>query len=176
MKWKKFLFSGLGGLAVAAVAWVARRGQRRRSIGEPLPIPDDVGVITIETEEIEQTYRRRTYLSKVVYTCHPTKFRVWSFLRKPGGGETQAPSERIYHISPVTYFRSRSRDDRTSLAAEEFYATLHLPLNGGRESLSGHIAQGANLEFHKCHVGGSMNGVKTGDQVVAAPIRAFQFS
>lgn len=177
MRWKKWFWSGLGGALMGAGAIFASRYRRRKKahFGRPEPIPEDVEGIEIETEELELRYRDEPYFSRAVYHCSPTPFRVWSLLQADSPA-LSGRGRRIFYVQPEILFRAAGQD-RTSekLAEERFYATLHVysPLPG--RSVAAHIARGQLLEFRKCHVGGSMNGVETGDKIVTmAPVASFQ--
>ena len=64
-------------------------------------------------------------------------------------------------------------DDSDVLQEEKFYATLNSSIDGG--VIPDTIARNALIEFHKCHVGGSMNGIETGAKVVSrSPIELFE--
>ena len=64
-------------------------------------------------------------------------------------------------------------DDSDVLHEEKFYATLHSSIDGG--VIPDPIDQNALIEFHKCHVGGCMNGIETGAKVVStSPIELFE--
>ena len=177
MKWKKWAATGLSGLAVGAVALVARNRRRKRLSEMPKPIPEDVGTVTIETDWLDLTYRDRPYVSRTVYTCNPTKFFVWSIFKSQKDAESESePSLRIFHISPVLEFQSVEGEDLQSFVEEKFYATLHLRSERTKRTLPEHLARGDYLEFRKCHVGGSMNGVLTGDRILTtSPVALFEF-
>ena len=73
----------------------------------------------------------------------------------------------------VIEFKSSDGEEVEVLQEEKFYATLHC-LIAGRVSAD-RIAEGALIEFHKCHVGGSMNGIETGEKVVSrSPVAHFE--
>ncbi|HSR68466.1 MAG TPA: hypothetical protein VLU25_11025 [Acidobacteriota bacterium] len=183
---KKHRWLGLGGLVVGgAVALWANRS-RKKSQEAPTPIPDDVGEVEIITEERRISHRGKDYRSRAVYHCTPTRFRVWSFLASgsggPGGEESGSGKPRglpIYYVSPRVFVRPQEGKDEPPsqvLSEEKFYATIHVYVEDRREPLAGCIARGRVVEFHKCHVGGSLNGVETGDRIISmAPVHEFQF-
>ncbi|HSR52887.1 MAG TPA: hypothetical protein VLV83_18840 [Acidobacteriota bacterium] len=182
-RFKKHKWLGLGslgGLVLGAAAVWAKRS-RRKAREAPLPIPPDVAEVDILTEERLITHRDRDYLSQAVYRCTPTRFRVWSFLASGGGqgGDQGKPRGLpIYYVSPRVFIRPRGEDEseRQVLSEEKFYATLHVYVEDRSEPLPGCIGKGRLVEFHKCHVGGSLNGVETGDRIVTmAPVEDFHF-
>lgn len=177
MKWKNWVATGLSGLAVGAVALVARSRRKKRRSEMPKPIPEDVGTVIIETEWLDLTYRDRPYSSRTVYTCHPTKFFVWSIFQSNTDVDSENnPGLRIFHVSPVLEFQAVDGEDLQSFVEEKFYATLHLRSEQTRRAIPEHLAHGDYLEFSKCHVGGSMNGVLTGDRILTtAPVARFEF-
>ena len=163
LRWRKFLFPGLSGALVGFAAVLARRRSRRAS--SPREVPSSDKRILIVTEEQARPCRGREYLSRATYTCEPSPFKVWQFLRPSGGSNGQAPSQRLYHITPVIEFKLSDGGKAEVLQEEKFYATLY-SLIAGRVTAD-RIAEGALIEFHKCHVGGSMNGIETGEKVVS---------
>ncbi len=176
MKWRKLLWGGLSGLALGVVAVVARKRQSRRRAESPVAIPENIRILTIETEQLDLTYRGRPYHSRTVYTCNPTRFFVWSIFQGRDSGQEPEPSLRIFHVEPVVEFQSTDGEDLQKLAEESFYATLHLRGQEQGPSLAEQLARGAYLEFKKCHVGGSMNGVLTGDKILTtSPVAHFEF-
>jgi len=176
VKWKKLLVTGLGGLAFGAVAVVAQKRRKKRRAEAPQPIPGHVKLVEIETEPLDLTYRDQPYQSRSRYTCSPTQFSVWSLLEAGADSdEKEGKGLRIFHVTPVIEFFSQ--EGRTETVAEEkFYATLHLRCEKSHRHLPEHLARGDYAEFHKCHVGGSMNGVPTGDRVLTTtPVADFEF-
>ncbi len=173
--WKKILnWGGLGTLALGA-AWVARK--RRRGNGEkPVPVPDSAQRIEIVTEERKNVLEGKTYHSRAHYRLEPTRFRVWSFLRQPEDDESAHKGQRIYHVTPeVRVFPIDDPENPSIVREERYYATLHLYTEGRRDPIPSHLARGHLVEFKKCHVGGSVNGVETGEKVISlAPVARFE--
>ena len=181
MKWRRLVIGGLSGLAVGAVALVTRRRRELSKVGQPSEIPDDLESLLVDTEPHDVTYRGQTYLSQTSYACRPTRFFVLSVLSADESGnpsEGKKGREKIYHVSPTIRMSSSAEEEVQTLPEEKFYATLHLRMEeGGRRTLSGHLGKGYHLVFRKCHVGGSMNGVPTGEEVVTlSPVEHFEFS
>lgn len=162
------------------VAAVVTRKRRFRQTGRPIRVPDELESVLIDTEPFPVSYRGQGYLSQTSYLCHPTPFFVLSVL---GVGEPEASSggkanrEKIYHVSPTIRMSSPVDEDVQTLPEERFYATLYLRVQEGRKNLPGHLGKGYHLVFRKCHVGGSMNGVPTGEELATlSPIEHFEFS
>ena len=176
MRWKKILVSGLGGFLVGGAALLVTKRKRKSKEANLERIPEDTELVRIETEPMKLVYREEPYLSYALYTCAPTSFKVWSFLKGIPTKAKPAQSQRIYHITPEVHFRSLQQEDhREVLAEEKFYATLHAHSMQPQQTLPDHIACGHHLEFRKCHVGGSMNGVETGDKIVTmAPVVKYE--
>ena len=165
MSWKKFFVPGLSGAAVGFLAMLARARRRRGSI-QFQPVSDDGRGLVVTTQEATRRYQGDNYLSESTYTCEPTQFKVWSFLDSRESEDAAAPSHRIYHVTPVIVFRSRDGAQHETVEQERFYATIHAV--SGNVTRPDMVAVGALLEFHKCHVGGSMNGIETGEKVVSS--------
>lgn len=176
MKWKKILLSGLGGLLLGGAAILVSKRKKSTATAPLEFIPEDAERVRIETEEMPLVYRDEQYTSRGIYTCTVTSFKVWSLLTATSLAERPVQSRRIYHISPEIHFQSLRDPEHTEVLAEEnFYATLHLYAPSPRSGLPDHIARGRHLEFRKCHVGGSMNGVETGEKIITvAPVAAYE--
>ncbi len=173
MRWRKYLLPGLSGAVVGFAAVLAKRRSRRRA-SMPKDIRGSEKRILIVTEEQSRPYRGREYLSQVIYTCEPSRFKVWRFLHPSGEDEGEAASQRIYHITPVIEFKSSDGEEAEVVQEEKFYGTLH-GLIAGRITPD-RIAEASLIEFHKCHVGGSMNGIETGEKVVSrSPVAYLEF-
>ena len=164
LKWKKFFVPGVSGALLGFAAVLARRRSRRSKASQSLDLRGNSRRILMITEEQLRPYRGQEYLSRVLYTCEPSAFKVWRFLRPSSEGEEE-PSQRIYHVTPVIEFKSTDGEPVEIVREEKFYATLHA-LAGG-ELFPETITRGALIEFHRCHVGGSMNGIETGEKVVS---------
>ncbi len=172
MNWKKFILPGLSGLFVGAVAVVAGKRRKQKRLHAPRRVPEAVS-IRIETGECSVAHRGEAYRSRVVYQCNPTQFRVWSLLDEaPQDGG--AGGNLIYSVSPVVELLTPDGAPQ-ALAEPRFYATIHYRCQGRIKSLPNHLALGAPVEFHKCHVGGSVNGIDTGEKVVTTPVTFFSF-
>ncbi len=167
MKWKRILNWGLGGLAVGTAAVLARRS-RTRAKWAPETIPEDVQAIEVLTESRNSAYEGRRFTSRTFYRCTPTRFRLWSFLRdEDAEDETGSRGQVIYHVSPEVRLESPDSGVEVEVLPEEkFYATINVLVDRARDSLPGLIARGQLLEFRKCHVGGSINGIETGERIV----------
>ena len=170
MDWKKGWKWGIGGavLGLAAV-WAGRKRQKR--VDPPQPIPEQIEFLEIVTEERPIIHEGRPCKSSARYHCAPTRFRVWSFLRRATDDEEGgASSSRIFHITPEIRIYSPANQYGEAfeeiIPQEKFYATLHVYTRTQHMPLADHIGRGRIVEFRKCHVGGSLNGVETGEKIV----------
>ncbi len=174
LKWKRFLFPGISGALVGIAAVLARRRSRRRRSSGVRHLRDNRKRIIIVTEEQSRPYRGQQYLAQMIYGCEPTRFKVWRFLRPSTGDSRAAPSQGIYHITPVIEFKSSDGEDAEVLQEEQFYATIHSVIDGRLTPDA--VARDAFIEFHQCHVGGSMNGIETGAKVASrSPVAYYEF-
>ncbi len=168
LRWKRFFVASLGGVLFGTVAMLGIRRKKKPESDPPEAIPDDIERIEIETDTRELTYRGEACVSWGVYKCIPTQFRVWKILDVPALGPKKSLSgQRIYHISPQIYFRPKlDRDRQEEISDENFYATLYLHSPLPQQALADYIARRRYVEFRKCHVGGSLNGVEAGGKLI----------
>ncbi len=172
-----FLWSSLGGLAVgAAVAW-ARRGAHKHD--QPLAcrkIPHDCPALVLWTEQFAIEEPEGGRFAHDRYYLQPTRFKVWRILdlspsRLTGGSRTEGAF--IYHVSHVRVqdaVHDSSAPEEEHLL-ERFYGVITVVDSSGAACGDNAIARGGILEINKCYVGGSDNGVETGEiHRAAAPI------
>ena len=175
MDWKKALYSGLGGALLGAAAVVVYRKRKAACAPKPLSSPYGPVAVEIRTQERQVPYRDSVYLSSGVYTCVPTQFYVPTFLSVSPGNTGEVSTQMVYHVSPEIIYRLPDQPgEREVFQGEKFYATLYLYPGDGRRSVPDQIAVGCYLEFHRCHVGASPNGVETGERITTlAPVASF---
>jgi hypothetical protein len=175
MNWKKALYSGLGGAVVGAFAVVAYKRRKAVCPAQSLTIPPGDALV-VRTEEREVPYRDSTYLSSGTYTCVPTQFYVPSLLSVSVPGRNDVSTQLVYYVTPEIIYRLPDQPgEREAFQGEKFYATIYLYPGAGQRSLPDQIAVGCYLEFHRCHVGASPNGVETGERITTlAPVASFK--
>jgi len=130
----------------------------------------------VRTQERQVPYRDSVYLSSGIYTCVPTQFYVPSFLSASPGKTDEVATQMVYHVTPEIIYRLPDQPgEREVFQGERFYATVYLYPGAGRRSVPNQIAVGCYLEFHRCHVGASPNGVETGERITTlAPVASFK--
>jgi hypothetical protein len=178
-KW--FLWSSLGSLAVGTAVALARRS--RKVERPPLScrkVPHGCREIVLWTErfEIEEHGARRFVHDR--YVLQPTSFRIWSFLDLPSTVRRGGASARGAAVFHVTRTRIADGDEGNSmrealLPLDRFYGTVAVVDPRSGVSCPGGLARGGILEIRKCYVGGSSNGVESGDiHRSSAPILNFR--
>ncbi len=178
MKWKK-LGLGVGGLFLSGIALGSTVFFARKKT-EPLPppywIPEPPTPFSILTDEIEGKHDKQSFRSYLEYFCQPTQFRVWTLVdldlyrvqRQSGPAMNGHP---IFHITSRIHLRG-SDGTTTTIDDERFYATIHTHRGKSLTTLASCIQVGKFVEFRKCHVGGALNGIETGERMVSmAPVK-----
>jgi hypothetical protein len=174
-KW--FLWSSLGSLAFGAAVALARR-TRRMEI-RPLfcrKLPRECHEIVLWTERFEVEDQGTRFFVHDRYAFQPTSFKVWGILDLPSAGQTgssRREGSAIYHVT-----RTRIADEANGISVklapplqERFYGVVSVLDSSGRICAGSAIARGGFLEIKKCYVGGSSNGVESGEiHRSAAPI------
>jgi hypothetical protein len=169
-KYKKlFLWSSLGSLAIGAAVAMARRPKRTED--QPLScrkLPRTCHGIHLWTERFEvEIWGAKRHVHDRYY-LQPTPFRVWSVLDlsyKSVPGRTGPEGAAIYH---VTHIRALEPGEDEQAHAEEylqdrFYGIVTVFDDHGRCCGPNAIARGGTLEIKKCYVGGTSNGVESGE-------------
>jgi hypothetical protein len=180
-QWKRlFLWSSLASLAVGATLAVTRR--TRKNAESPLvcrDIPPECERLVAWTERFQEEQDGREQLAHDEYLFQPTPFRVWSVLDL--GAERDSQSRRGTAIYHVTHRRLGEIPDGTEsseieLISERYYGTLDVVDTQGRTCGPNRIARGGTLVIKKCYVGGTSNGVETGEiHHSLAPILNYRF-
>jgi len=169
-KFKKlFLWSSLGSIAVGAALAMARKSRK----AEPKPLacrklPGDCLGAVLWTGQFEVEENGEHRIAQDRYILQPTSFRVWSVLDLPAQGESARPGSSGSAIYHVTLMRRYEEGGREGSAGEErlverFYGMVTVADDAGRTCGSNAIARGGFLEIRKCYVGGSSNGVESGE-------------
>ncbi len=169
-KYKKlFLWSSLGSLAVGAAVALARRP--KHDADQPLAcrkLPRACHGIHLWTERFEIELWGAGRFVHDHYYLQPTPFKVWSVLDlsfQGTPGRTGPEGAAIYH---VTHIRALEQGGEDQPEAEEylqdrFYGVTTVVDGAGRSCGPNAIARGGFLEIKKCYVGGTNNGVDSGD-------------
>ncbi|MBI3939264.1 MAG: hypothetical protein HY315_00380 [Acidobacteria bacterium] len=164
----------LGGLALGSTIFLAKKKT------EPLPppwwIPEKPGPFSILTEEMEWTHEDQHLRSHLEYSCQPTQFRVYNLLnlelyRVQREGGSKEGGDPVFHITLKVHLWGPDQKV-TAIEDERFYATIHAHRGKTGTTLASAVQVGRYVEFRKCHVGGALNGVETGERVVSmAPVK-----
>jgi hypothetical protein len=177
--WKKLiLWSSLGSLAVGTAVAMTRKPRRRGA--EALAcrnIPADCAEAVIWTERYRAGEAETGDLvARDKYILQPTHFKLWSVLDLGAEGSRPAGIP-IYHVS---HFRLSESDPAQEKNEEEtlierFYATVAVKDAEGQGCAPNCLARGGILEFGKCYVGGTSNGVLSGETHTApGPVLNYQ--
>ena len=166
-KW--FLWSSLGSLAVGAAVTLARRTRRIES--RPFScrkLPRECHEIVLWTERFEVEEQGARFFVHDRYGLQPTSFKVWSILDLPSAGLSGSAGPEGSAIYHVTRMRIADEADGISMKLEpplqeRFYGVIAVLDPSGRFVAGGAIARGGILEIKKCYVGGSSNGVESGE-------------
>ena len=181
-KWKKaFLWSSLGGLTIGAVAAAVLDRRRRKEAPslEVRAIPRGSSRVVLWTERFpvdQQGGIRRA--AHDAYVLEPTPFKVWSVLERPSAaGAEETGGSTIYHVTCVRYFDPAAPGgEEEEQLIDRFYGTVAIRDVEGNRHARNRVARGGILELAKCLVGGSVNGIETGESHrSAAPILNFRF-
>ncbi|MGI8784707.1 MAG: hypothetical protein ACR2L2_13780 [Acidobacteriota bacterium] len=179
INWKKVSWWG-GGFLLGGAAYLVVRQPRAKAEPAPEFLPEGLETLLVRTEPIDLIYRSTPYRSYAIYRCQQTLFKVWSFLSSSPGDLASQPSARIFHITPEIHFvpvDPASEADEEIISDERFYATLQVPQPRSSVRLANCVQRGRHLEFHRCSVGGSLNGVETGEKTVTlAPVADYHFT
>ena len=166
--WKKvFLWSslGLGGLAVGTSVALTRMGRKPR----PLPlryeqIPRRCQRIILWTELFPIAEDGKKFSAHDEYLLQPTSFKVWSVLELPSAGSAlRGEGATVFHVSVSRYVISggAERPRKREVWNDKFYGII---VSSDPEGMAPNgIARGASLTISKCYVGGTANGVESGE-------------
>ncbi|HEY2930669.1 MAG TPA: hypothetical protein VGK99_02910 [Acidobacteriota bacterium] len=184
MQWKK-IGLGIGGLflsgaALGSTLFFAHRKRDESALSPPYWIPEYPQPFSIITEELEWTHEGERFRSRLEYSCQPTQFRVWSLVdvdlyRIQREGGPALSGHPIFHITLRVHLRDADQRE-TVMDDEKYYATIHTHRGKSATTLASCIQVGRYVEFRKCHVGGSLSGIETGERVVSmAPVKEIRF-
>jgi hypothetical protein len=180
MKWKR-IGLGLGGLFLSGLALgstvvLSRKRKQPETLPPPWLIPENPGPFSIVTEELEWAHENQRFRSTLEYYCQPTQFRVWRLMdldlyRVRREGNDKMSGHPVFHVTPKLSLRDVD-EKITPVDEERFYATIHAHRGRTETTLASCVQVGRNVEFRKCHVGGALNGIETGERLVSmAPVK-----
>jgi hypothetical protein len=164
-----FLWSSLGSVALGAAVTLARRSRRiERPSLACRKIPRECHGVTLWTERFKVEEQGTRLFAHDRYFLQPTSFKVWSVLDLTpldSPGRPVAEGEAIYHVTYVRLLEEghASRDQEEEHLQDRFYGVVTMLDRTGQTCVSGCIARGGLLEIKKCYVGGSSNGVESGE-------------
>ena len=179
MKWARFLFRA-GSLALSGLALSTTVSAGRTRIPPPSPpwwIPTPPPAFSILTEDMQWSQDDgKAISSHLEYDCQPTQFELWQLLdldlyrvRTEKGPARQ--SLPIFHVVLRVHLHGQEQA-LPPFEDERFYATVHTHRGKGVTTLASCVQIGKYVEFRKCFVGGSLNGIETGERVVSmVPVR-----
>jgi hypothetical protein len=161
---KLFFWSSLGSIAVGTAVTLARRPRRMKS--RPLAcrrIPEQCDGVLLWTERFEVEESGARHYAHDRYYLKPTPFKVWSVLElglQSAPGKSRFGGAEIYH---VTHARLLEENHEEEHLKDRFYGIVTVVDAAGKSCATNSIARGGILEIKKCYVGGSSNGVESGE-------------
>jgi hypothetical protein len=178
---KMIVWSSLGSVAAGAVVALARRKGKRGPDARFLceKIPPRCQRVYVWTEPYTMHGSAGDLLVRSQYILLATPFLVWSVLDLPlSTGVRKAEGGAVYHITHQKSVDARGVDaaETESSEPERYYGTLGALLPGEKAAAKNALSRGAVLEIRKCYVGGSSNGVETGEVCQSpAPVLNYRF-
>lgn len=162
--WKRvFLWSSLGGLAVGTSVALTRIGRKPR--GLPLryeQIPRRCQRVILWTELFALEEGGKELSAHDEYLLQPTPFKVWSVLELPSSGSAlRGEGATVFHVTVSRYVNTGETDEskKREVWKDKFYGIIV----SSRPAGEARIARGASLTISKCYVGGTANGVESGE-------------
>jgi hypothetical protein len=176
-KWKRlFIWSSIGSVALGATIGLAKKTRKRQEPPLVLKrIPADCTCLSIWTEQTQVFEGGQLLSVRDKYILQTTQFKVWSVLDPSPGLKEGAV---VFHTAYLRSYERGAGDAVTeeAILKERFYGTIAAIAADGRSCGRNSIARGALLEIRKCNVGGSNNGVETGEvHRSVAPILNYRF-
>ncbi len=178
-RWAKaFIWSTLGGAAVGAAAVLA--GTRRRKQTPALRcqrIPEECSRVVLWTEAFQVKEEGAVYACHDTYVLQVTPFRAWSVLELPSeAGRSGAEGLTVFHVTHLRGCDVIDTQAPVERVLDRYYGTIALIDPNGEPCGRNCLARGGVLQVAECLVGGSANGVETGNvRRSAAPILNFRF-
>ncbi len=178
-RWTKaFLWSTLGGAAVGAATVLAVT--RRRKDQPALRcqrIPEGCNRIVLWTEAFQVQEADGAHTCHDTYVLQVTPFKAWSVLELPSEpGRSGPEGSTIFHVTHMRARDAAASEGAVDSVIERYYGTISLVGPSGESCGRNRLARGGVLQVAECLVGGSANGIETGNvQRSAAPILNFRF-
>jgi hypothetical protein len=168
-KYKKlFFWSSLGSIAVGATIALARR--QKQAPYPPLAcrkIPRAALGVHLWTERFEVNDGGTRQYVHDRYFLQPTHFKVWSVLDlsfRSSPGRSVPEGAAIYHVTQLRAVENTDANQHEEFMLDRFYGIVTVTEAAGRRSCGVNaIARGGILEIRKCYVGGTNNGVESGE-------------
>jgi hypothetical protein len=161
---KLFFWSSLGSIAVGTTVALASRARRVQS--RPLAcrrIPEQCHGVLLWTERFEVEENGTRHYVHDRYYLQPTPFKVWSVLDlnlQSAPAKSGPGGAAIYHVTHVRLLEESPEEERLK---DRFYGVVTVVDAEGKPCSANSIARGGILEIKKCYVGGSSNGIESGE-------------
>ena len=158
------LWSSIGGIAVGAAVALARRPRRAAArILAWRKIPRQCQGVLLWTERFAIEEKGVRLYAHDRYYLQATPFKVWSVLDLSFQGAPGASGPEGAGIYHVTHTRLLENHHDEEHLRDRFYGVVAVLDAAGRSCGANCIARGGTLEIKKCFVGGSSNGVESGE-------------
>jgi hypothetical protein len=165
---KIFLWSSLGSIAVGTAVAIAKRP--KRATYPPLncrKIPRAATAVYLWTERFEVSDGGIKHFAHDRYHLRPTHFRLWNVLDlsfRSSPARISPEGAAIYHVTQLRSFESGAENEGDEFMLDRFYGVVTVadPASRSRCGVNA-IARGGILEVRKCYVGGTSNGVESGE-------------
>jgi hypothetical protein len=158
------LWSSIGTVAVGAAVAFARRPRRAATrVLACRKIPRHCQGVLLWTERFALEEKGARFYAHDRYYLQATPFRVWSVLDLSAQGvpgESGAGGAGIYHVTHVRVLESHNEEEHLQ---DRFYGVVSVLDAAGRSCGTNCIARGGILDIKKCFVGGSSNGIESGE-------------
>ena len=168
--WKPLtLWSSLGGLLFGGALFAYKKGYMRNA-DPPVPLPDQLESIDLKTRPFEIRTEDRTRTVRSQYHLQATPFRIWSVLEEGRKGHP------VFFVTPRQFLLGEAGAEE-EVQGEPFYAAIGIPKFTKKRDLLDHLHEGSQILFLHCLVGGSCNGIPTGEKTLSTgKIASWEFS
>lgn len=174
--WKKlFFWSSIGSVALGTAVSMAQKNKKITPQTTWERIPPDCRKLTIWTEAFPLSRGGEISAASDRYVLLWTPFKVWNILDF-GNPEKCDIREgaHVYHVTHWRYFIHGTED--TGVMMDRYYGTISVRSETDRMCLKNRISRGVVLAINKCYVGGTHNGVETGEvHLSSSPVSHFRY-